>query len=134
MNLLARVDTLMTKNLITINQKASVKQAKMKLDGHGIHHLLVVNDFKKLVGMVSYLDFAKVYERHTEGLEVSAIMTKPLVKLERTDTVRTAANLFLLNRFHALPVEDDGDLVGILTTFDLVKLIDREEIKLTDYV
>jgi len=61
-------------------------------------------------------------------------MTPNIVKLDPMDTVRTAANLFTLNKFHALPVEEAGKLVGILTTLDLIHLIDQEEIRLEDYV
>ncbi|MEL6393980.1 MAG: CBS domain-containing protein [Bacteroidota bacterium] len=38
-----------------------------------------------------------------------------------------------MNRFHALPVVEDDKPVGILTTHDLIKLLDAETVELKDY-
>lgn len=43
------------------------------------------------------------------------------MKLEPEDKIGTAAELFLDNRFHALPVVSDGYLVGLVTTFDVLR-------------
>ena len=48
-------------------------------------------------------------------------MTKKLAKVESTDKIGTAAEVFMEHLFHALPVVDDGKLVGIVTSFDLLK-------------
>ena len=86
--------------------------------------------------MVSQTDLVKLVGRDAAALDaVTAgdLMTAGLAKLERGDNVATAANLFMLNRFHALPVVDGDKIVGMLTTLDLVKLIDQEEVELKDY-
>jgi CBS domain-containing protein len=49
-------------------------------------------------------------------------MTHRIAKLELDDKVGTAAEIFLENRFHALPIVDENDhLLGIVTTFDVLK-------------
>ena len=41
--------------------------------------------------------------------------------------------VFKTNRIHALPVEENGELVGIVTTYDIICALAEEEIKLEDY-
>ena len=65
--------------------------------------------------------------------EVSDIMTKNLAKVETTDSIRTVLEVFKLNHFHALPITEDGYLVGIVTTFDIINAIAEEGVKLGDY-
>jgi len=56
-------------------------------------------------------------------------MSTKLVKIEPDDKVGTAAELFLDNRFHALPVVAEGKLVGLVTTFDMLKYEFKKEYK-----
>ena len=35
--------------------------------------------------------------------------------------------IFTINRFHALPVVDNGELVGIITPFDILKALGEEK-------
>jgi CBS domain-containing protein len=121
----------MSTDLVTIAPSTPLSEAKALFEKHNIHHLPVTNPEGELVGMLSHSDFVKL----TNGLAVSTgeIMTTKLAKLENDDTVRTAANLFLINRFHALPVVDGKKLIGIITVHDLVRLMDTEAVSLKDY-
>ena len=59
---------------------------------------------------------------------VRDIMSKKVVKINPDDKVGTAAELFLDNRFHALPVvTDDNYLVGLVTTFDVLRYEFKKE-------
>ena len=134
MNLLTRVADLMSTDLVTVTIHTPVEEAARLLVEHGIHHLPVVSATGTLEGIISQADFLKVSARPAPAsTTVATIMTTGLAKLEPDDTVRTAAHLFALNRFHALPVVEGAKLRGILTTLDLVKFIDREETQLADY-
>lgn len=48
-------------------------------------------------------------------------MTKILATIEPIDKVGTAAEVFMEHLFHALPVVDNGKLVGIVTSFDVLR-------------
>lgn len=134
MNLLVKISTLMTTQLVTVTIHTPVAVALGLLTKHNIHHLPVLDPEQKLVGMLSHADFLKLPDRGAGLHTVREIMSTHLAKLEPTDTIRTAANLFALNKFHALPVVEEERLVGILTTLDLIRLIDEEQIRLEDYV
>lgn len=145
MNIIAPVSTLMSTRLITVSPDDSLEAVKAHFDEHRIHHIPVVR-YKKIVGIISSADFQHFLRGFTrneqdsllESVRLRAwkaedIMTKKLAKVEVSDPIRTALEVFKTNRIHALPVEENGDLVGIVTTYDIICALAEEEIKLEDY-
>jgi acetoin utilization protein AcuB len=141
MNILAPVKTIMSSHLFTVNPEDKLTQIQEIFDQHNIHHIPVVR-FKELVGMVSKTDFLHfirgfnhneedrfVNEARLRAYTAKDIMTTGLAKLKPNDRINVALEIFLVNRFHAIPiVEDNNELVGILTTFDIIKAVAGEEI------
>jgi CBS domain-containing protein len=76
-----------------------------------------------LVGLITTADLLWLNKNFSEyeALKVSDIMTTKLATLEPTDKIGSAAELFLLNRFHAIPVVSEGILIGLVTSFDVLK-------------
>lgn len=54
--------------------------------------------------------------------EISTIMTTKVVTLGPEDKVSDAREIFRTNNFHHIPICDEGILVGVVTTFDLLRL------------
>ncbi len=133
MNLLTKVSALMSTELVTVTVHTPLSEAGALFAEHNIHHLPVVGPSGELRGMISKSDFMKILKLDLPVPTVKDIMTDHLAKLEPDDTIRTAASVFTLNRFHGLPVVEGGRLVGMLTTLDLIKLMDQEETQLKDY-
>jgi acetoin utilization protein AcuB len=133
MNPLTKISTLMATDLVVVMSSTSLADAKALFDKHNIHHLPVVTPEGQIEGMLSTSDFYRLADQDANPSTVGEIMTRGLAKLESYETVRTAANVFALNRFHALPVVENDKLVGMLTTLDLIKLLDNEKIDLADY-
>jgi len=117
-----KVETIMIKNLITLGPESTVAHAVEIFKSKRIHHIPVVDE-GRLVGLITTHDlWNKFVSQDNFGTTViKDIMSKKLVKLEPDDKVGTAAELFLDNRFHALPVVKDGMLVGMVTTFDVLR-------------
>ncbi len=142
MNVLAPVKTLMTTNLITVNPADKLIKIKEIFDNNKIHHIPVVN-YQQIVGLVSKTDFVYfmrgfsrneedrfVNEARLRAYKAEDIMTKGLAKLTPNQRINVALEIFLENRFHAIPVveEKSGELVGIVTTFDIIKALASEEV------
>lgn len=123
----------MTTDLVRIMSSTPLSEARALFEKHGIHHLPVVDPEGGLSGILSKSDFLKTLDHDASATTAGELMSKHLAKLEPDDNIRTAANLFSLNKFHALPVVEKGKLVGILTTLDLIRLMDKETIRLEDY-
>ncbi len=117
------VSTIMTRNLITVSPEDNLNKVREIFSSHRIHHLPVA-DNGKLVGLITTYDLFKLGKSHEEyeNIKVTSIMTEKLATLEPNAKVGTACEVFLENLFHALPIVDEnGMLVGIVTTFDVMK-------------
>ena len=144
MNILLPVSTIMTSDLITLGPKDTLEKVKEVFEKNRIHHIPIVK-FNTIVGMISksdYLAFSRGFRspsdrfleevRHQNWI-VADIMTTGLAKVAPNEPIRTALEVFKKNRFHALPICEEDKLVGLLTTFDIIDFVSKEEIKLEDY-
>ncbi|MFK8102018.1 MAG: HPP family protein [Saprospiraceae bacterium] len=138
MNLLAPVSSIMTADLITVSPTDKLAALKKIFDTHRIHHLPVVDNFQ-LVGMVSKSDmlffvrgmtnnnFEKVLNQTSLAtFEAKDIMTKGIAVLEPEDRIGVALEIFKENLFHAIPIVKGGTLLGIVTTYDIIKNVAEE--------
>ena len=121
----------MTKELITLSLNDSLYSAEKRMKVNHIRHMPVV-DGDELIGLVSLADLQRVsfidaYSKEgTEDtpvynmLSIRDLMIKnPLTASPKT-TILEVSKLLASKEFHSLPVVDDGKLVGIITTTDLL--------------
>ncbi len=80
-----------------------------------IRHLLVCDASGALVGVVSDRDI-----NGKEGNHVRDIMTPNPITVRSDTPVSTMATMMLARRINCVPVVDDGRLLGIVTTSDLL--------------
>jgi len=123
-----KVESIMIKDLVTLGPESTLTHVSDIFKTKRIHHIPIVDE-GKLVGLVTTYDLWRKNADHRdyENIQVKEIMSKKLVKLEPEDKIGTAAELFLDNRFHALPVVSDGYLVGLVTTFDVLRYEFKKE-------
>ncbi len=132
MNLLGPVRDIMTATPITLKPSATIGDAAKIFDKYKVHHIPIAID-DKLVGIVSMSDYLffrrgflddrddeKIEDIRMNNYEVSYIMTKGIATMESDERVNVALDIFKENLFHAIPIVDDGSLVGILTTHDII--------------
>jgi acetoin utilization protein AcuB len=138
MDLLAPVSSMMTTEVKTVEPEDTMKKVEQVFRENRIHHIPVVEK-GKLLGIVSksdYLFFKRGFNDQTtdnridefrlKTRKVKDIMTKGIAKLETADRIGVALEIFKENLFHAIPIVDDGKLVGIITTFDIIKKMSEE--------
>lgn len=113
------VSTIMARNLYTLSAHDPCSEAQKIFREHTFHHIPVVRG-KELVGMLSKSALTPFSDELLAKMEVEDLMIKKLVKISSSDKIGVAAEIFLANHFHALPIADDGELVGIVTTFDII--------------
>lgn len=116
------VAQIMATNLITVAPDDNLEHVRELLLNHHIQHIPVVEG-KRLVGMISSYDLVKIGAdlKDYSNTKVVDVMTTRLAKIEPTDKIGTAAEIFMEHLFHAVPVVNDGELVGLVTTFDILK-------------
>lgn len=115
------VHTIMVKDLITLEPEDSVLKVKDIFMKKRIHHIPVIEN-GMYVGLVTTYDLWKIDVKMSDydDIKVKDIMSTKTLKISPDDKVGTAAELFLDNRFHALPVVQNGILVGLVTSFDVL--------------
>lgn len=117
------VSSIMTKNLVTLGPNDTLQKARDIVLNRRIHHLPVVEGDNNLVGLITSWDLFKLemapaeYAKH----KVKEIMTTHLATLEPDEKVGAAAEIFLENLFHAVPIVRKGKIIGIVTSFDVLK-------------
>ena len=134
MNSDAEIRGVMTSFPVVLFPDSKVEKAKSIFDQERFHHIPVTNYANEVVGILSHMDFKRLYlnlakkssgtkwsEKELSSMIVEDIMTPHPICLDASDTIGLAADIFLANQFHALPVTEDGALVGILTTHDLLR-------------
>lgn len=117
------ISSIMTTSLFTVSPQDTLAQVREILTRHRIHHVPVVDENNTLVGLVTTYDLFKLSYHPDElnSIKVGDIMTKRLATLEPNDKVGAAAEVFLEHLFHAIPIVKNGQLVGIVTSFDVMK-------------
>lgn len=122
------VKEIMSRSVITVQQSDRLSKIDDLWKTNPIHHLVVLNG-DKVVGIVSKIDMLKAYNGLEGGknsqvlstLSVAEIMTENPLSVEPDDTVGLVADIMLANKFHSIPVVEDGELAGIITSHDLIK-------------
>lgn len=131
------VSSIMTTDLIIIRPSDPLRVAADAFRKNNIHHLPVVDERNRLVGMFSKSDYLRVGSAWTafqrkkgqvepvnlyhEKITIGEVMIREVVTLEPGDAISVAVGIFRENLFQSIPIEEDGVLVGIVTTFDLLK-------------
>jgi acetoin utilization protein AcuB len=114
-----QIFTLMTRDPITIDQHDRLSTAKAIMTAGNFRRVPVV-DGGRLVGILTERDLHK-YSGFLESTKVTAAMRTSLVTVAPYDAVADAALLMLKHKIGGLPVVAEGQLVGIVTTTDLLK-------------
>ncbi len=123
----------MSKDLITVDEDASIMKASKIMKQNGIKHLPVMRK-GRLVGIVSdrelkeatpskatTLDIHEMYHL-LDHIKVKSLMPKQLFTITPGETMEKAAAVMLKRYISALPVVDEhGALQGIITKGDIFK-------------
>jgi CBS domain-containing protein len=129
------ISEIMTKNIIALNRDDDLETAEMLFKRNKIRHIPVVAE-EVIIGMLSYTDLLRisfadaVYETEEEVdtlvynmFTIDQVMAKNVVTVPTTATIKKVVKILAENEFHALPVVDEGRLVGIVTTTDLINYL-----------
>lgn len=126
------ISHIMTKSVVTVNQNDDLTKVVEKLKANSIRHLPVVNG-KKVVGIISRTDINRLTfgalfdgqegsdEAVLQILTIQQVMTSKPKTVSSDVIIRDLAEIFSKEEFHALPVVDNGELSGIVTTTDVIK-------------
>lgn len=121
---IVRVRDVMKKEILSIDGMASVTKAAQMMREARVSELLVTRRHDDDAwGMITVTDLVKqVIVPGLEGEEVSVyeIMTKPIITVPAQMDIRYAVRLMNRTKIRSAPVEDMGEVVGVVTLSSLV--------------
>jgi acetoin utilization protein AcuB len=129
------VGTVMRTALTTVAPDTTLVTAQEILEQKEINHLLIVDKGNELLGIVSDRDLKKSWASSATTLSknelmylldqvtVADIMTKKTLTISPATTIERAALLMNHHRINALPVLDGDELVGIITSRDVMGVL-----------
>lgn len=130
-----QVHTIMTRDPVTVHQGQKLSEVRKQMVDNGFHHMLVVSG-KTLVGVISLTDLLRVsigdpsltdpraFDAWLDhNVSYDDVMQRTPATVGAHDTIRSAVDILAEGRFHSLPVIEEGDLVGIVTTTDMLRYL-----------
>lgn len=128
------ISSIMTKNVITLSTKDNLYEAERLFKKHHIRHIPIVNG-SRLLGLLSLSDLQRIsfidaYSKEgTEDtpvynmLTIEDMMIKNPLSVSPEMTILEVSKLFTSKEFHSFPVVDEDNLVGIITTTDIISYL-----------
>mgnify|MGYP001823396765 CR=1 FL=1 len=116
-----KVEELMTKSVITAQPHQSVEHVRNMLERNSISSVPVVNSDGHPIGIVSLTDLVQELK---PAAPISKIMTEKVYTVPQYDDTSIAARVMRNHKIHHVVVTHEQKVVGILSAFDLLKLVE----------
>lgn len=126
----------MTRHPIMISPTTPATEAQRLMVDNNVRHLPVIEDGKRLIGLVTqenlalrpeFLGSLNVWEisRYLGNMSVQKVMTKGenVLTVTPDTTVERAAHLMSENKVSGFPVIDDGVVDGVITEVDVLRAL-----------
>ncbi len=121
---------LMTRDVFTLNAGDTVETAAEAMSARKISAVMVLDGEGRPLGILTSTDVARSEEPQTP---LARLMTEGAVAIDAGEEAQEAARLMTERHVHHVPVTEEGRLVGMLSSFDFLKLVtdDRFTVALT---
>jgi len=128
--------TLVTYNPYAVGPATLLEDIAARFEELRIHHVPVVDDQRRVVGVISELDLLRAKQSQPAALVTAGklsdtdeapplfardVMTRDVLAISPSDDFAAALTLLLKRRIHSLPVISDGRLVGMVSSRDFLR-------------
>ena len=130
----AKVEDLMSENIVKIKETATIKDAAHILLRFQISGLLVVGkDSDDLKGVITTTDLLRLLDRalsrpvqkqaaleEMAKMRISAVASKEIIKVQKNAWIQRVVSLMHSKNVHTIPVYDGRKLVGVIGKHDII--------------
>jgi CBS domain-containing protein len=129
------VTEIMSAKLITLHPKDKIARAEELFESFDIHHIPIVV-MNKVVGIISQGDVLFltrkpvmhsfdqfIKEKRINLGSIDEIMTTEVITVDAKTSISKVLEVFLTKRINAIPVLDNGEIVGLVTSFDMMSYL-----------
>lgn len=117
-----KIEDIMSAQTIFATPKQTADQIREIFKINKVSVLPVIDHDEKIVGVVS---LKEILETQDGSTQVTHFMKNVVYTTHRFENIQTAARLMRNLSIHHLVVTDEKKLVGIVSTFDLLKLLEN---------
>lgn len=129
------IGRIMITDLVTVLPQTSLVEARALVDAKDVDHLLVVDAKGKLVGILSDRDLKLYMASPATSLSknelnylldkvlIESIMIKTVLTVPVDTTIERAAYIMQQHNINALPVMENDELAGIITSTDVNRVL-----------
>ena len=128
------IHEIMSKNVIKVNYEISAFEISKIMVKRKISSVVIIDNNDKIIGIVTEKDLIKeVCAKNllATTLTASKVMSSPLITISKNSTINDATKLMVEKKIKHLAILENNDIIGILTTYDLINLL-RDKIKSID--
>jgi CBS domain-containing protein len=121
----------MTSDVVTVTPDTLVEDAANTMLAEGIGSLIVVSASDTIEGILTTTDFVEIVANSRPKAEttVSRYMSSIVVSATAQTPVREIADRMLAQEVHHIPItDDDGEVIGIVTTSDLTEYLSATQV------
>lgn len=120
---IARVADVMTEQVMLVTRHQSIGHVRELMTRRGVHSLPVVNAENEPIGIVTSSDL--VGETRDDA-PIGQLMTREVYTVPKYADVHIAARMMRNHGIHHLVVTHEGVVVGLVSSFDLLRLIENK--------
>ena len=146
-----KVSDLMSEDIISVHRHHTINHVIDEMEKNKINKVIVIDDAEEGVGIISTTNLALSAMTDNEGklstksikmarkpkqggekiyryikevpLVAEDIMSGPIGTIASDDTVANAANIMIKENITALPVEQDDEIVGMISRSDVIRAV-----------
>ena len=120
------VEDVMTKAIISVTNETTVFQVAKMMEQGGIGAVLVKKN-GHLSGIITDRDYATKIVAHNlpSDTPVEQIMSSPLITINFDESISDAAKRMTSKKIRKLAVTDNGKIIGLITSTDLVTQLSK---------
>lgn len=130
----ARVEDLMSENIVKIKQNASIRDAAHILLRFQINGLLVVNENQEeIVGIITTTDLLRLIDRalsqkikrkaaleRIANMSIASVASKDIIKIQKGTRIHRVVSIMRNKNVHTIPIYDGKKLIGVIGKHDII--------------
>ena len=118
------VESITVKNPVYVYVDEGLKEALIRMVIYGAGILPILNRDDSVYGVITEHDLVKYLQGLVStGIKVSECMSSPVITINSSATLKEAMETMVKYGFRRLPVVEDGVVVGIITSVDIVRAL-----------